>query len=111
MRLLMIAVALLGLLLAALGGCESSAVSASSGDADSDSDSDADTDSDTDTDVPIEYPEATNHFMNPNGLMTGPISPPPEDVFGEELDDGDDDWDEDDDWEEDRDAGEPEEDL
>jgi hypothetical protein len=28
--------------------------------------------------------------MNPNSLMTGPISPPPEDVFGEDPEPSDD---------------------
>ncbi|MBW2276017.1 MAG: hypothetical protein JRF63_00915 [Deltaproteobacteria bacterium] len=100
MRGLLIAITLLGLLLAAFGGCES-ANDKGGGGSDSDSDSDGDSDSDSDTEgVPIEYPEAINHFMNPNGLLTGPISPPPEDVFGDEFDEADD-WD----------AGEPDEEL
>ncbi|MBW2276018.1 MAG: hypothetical protein JRF63_00920 [Deltaproteobacteria bacterium] len=83
---------------------------------------DTDTDSDTDTGVQIEYPEALNPLLDPNSLMTGPISPPPEDVFGdgmtgdgppgpdptlddhlvvEGLDDEDEDWD----------GGDPDEEL
>ena len=105
LRTLLLALSLLSLLLVAIAvACAATEDSGTGGaDADSDSDSDADSDSDTDTSVPIEHPEAINHFMNPSGLMTGPISPPPEDVFGEQLDD------EDEDWEDDWDAGEPDE--
>jgi hypothetical protein len=79
------------------GACSAAEESAMSG---GDADADSDTDVDTDTgDVPIEYPEMANPFLKPNSLMTGPISPPPEDVFGDELAE-----------EHDLDAGLPEED-
>ena len=48
-----------------------------------DAGSDSDTDVDTDSGTPIELPEAINPLLDPNSLMTGPISPPPEDVFGD----------------------------
>jgi hypothetical protein len=87
-------------LAAVVGGCESADVS-SVGGGDSDSDSDGDSDGDTDTGgVPIPYPEVASPFQNPRSLATGPISPPPEKVLGQDLD-------EEDDW----DAGEPDEEL
>jgi hypothetical protein len=49
-------------------------------------DAGTDADGDTDTDhVPIELPEALIPSMIPNDVMTGPISPPPEDEFGDGL--------------------------
>jgi len=100
MRWLLIALTLQSLVLVVLAGACAASSDDSMGGADSDSDSDSDSDTDIDTDVPIEYPEAINHFLNPNGLMTGPISPPPEDVFGEDLEPTDE-----------PDAGSPDEEL
>jgi len=62
-----------GLALAVLLGC-------SGGDDDWDEAPDAGTDVDADSDVDIEYPEHTNPNLDFRGLMTGPISPPPENV-------------------------------
>jgi len=81
MRLLVLGIAITAFCLWITSGCAGGADDM--GSADGDADSDADTDSDTGG-VPIEYPQAINFFENPNSLMTGPISPPPEQVLGED---------------------------
>lgn len=81
MRLLVLGLGITLFLFFAFVGCGDDDASA-----DYDAGTDADTDSDTDTGgVPIEYPEALNPLMDPSSLMTGPISPPPEDVYGDGI--------------------------
>jgi hypothetical protein len=77
MRLVALGILITAFFFWVLTGCGDDGLSGSS-----DAGGDADSDTDTETgDVPIEYPEVMNPFMNPNDLMTGPISPPPEDVM------------------------------
>ncbi|MBW2276016.1 MAG: hypothetical protein JRF63_00910 [Deltaproteobacteria bacterium] len=84
MRFVLVTLTLLSLALVVIAAACAASDSASMSGSDADGDTDGDSDSDTGG-VPIEYPEAINHFMNPNSLLTGPISPPPEDVFEKDL--------------------------
>jgi len=71
-----------GVLLAALLGC-------AGGDDDGEEYWDAGSDSDSDTDADIEYPVHTNPHLDMHNVMTGPISPPPEQFDELESDDAD----------------------
>jgi hypothetical protein len=82
MRSALLFLCLCSLWLVALLGCESVEVSDQSG---GDSDADADSDADSDTDVPVQHPEAINPLLDPWGVMTGPISPPPENIYDKKL--------------------------
>ena len=90
-RWFLLALTVSSLLLWLMLGC-----AASEGDIEmsgSDGDGDGDGDSDSDSDVDIIYPEHIVPLLNLDDVMTGPISPPPEE-FDVELTSGDDDdWD------------------
>jgi hypothetical protein len=77
MRFLISVLALASIALLLLDGCAASDSAALAG-------GDAGTDADSDTDtggVPIQHPEAVNPLLDPWGVMTGPISPPPENIY------------------------------
>jgi hypothetical protein len=102
MRYVILTLGLFSLVVSLLLGCSSAETADMSG-GDSDADSDSDSDSDTDSGIPIQYPEVFNALGNPNSVMTGPISPPPENFFeAAKHPDGD---------EEDPDAGADDEEL